>query len=168
MLGSVMATPQDLESQMAARTDEQLLEVVARPMDWIPEAIAAANTELQRRGIAVPTSTLDDATLTTPPASELPENLEFLTSLGIGGGLLLQVMSGIFQLIDDPSAFFLSVMGRVMGTILLVWGCKNFAVGKGYSKWFGALGMLSCLGPIVLLLLPDRRKKFDDQATERQ
>ena len=34
----------------------------------------------------------------------------------------------------------------------------NYAEGKGHSKWLGLLGLLSRLGLIVLILLPDHHK----------
>jgi len=31
------------------------------------------------------------------------------------------------------------------------------AQSKGYSKWWGAAGILSCVGPLLLTILPNRR-----------
>lgn len=45
------------------------------------------------------------------------------------------------------------------GMIFFIWGCMNYAEGKGHSKWLGLLGLLSCPGLIVLMCLPDRHKQ---------
>ena len=55
----------------------------------------------------------------------------------------------------------LSVLGdalSVVGFGLFTWGCVNYAQGKGYSPWLGLLGLLSGIGLIVLVILPDKYK----------
>ena len=34
----------------------------------------------------------------------------------------------------------------------------SYCEGKGYSKWLGLLGLLSIIGLLVLVFLPDRHK----------
>ena len=34
----------------------------------------------------------------------------------------------------------------------------NYAAGKGHSKLLGLLGLLSCIGLLILIFLPDRHK----------
>ena len=46
----------------------------------------------------------------------------------------------------------LLVMG--LGTLLLIWGLTYYARMRGQSAWWGLLGLLSCLGMVLLLLLP--------------
>ena len=46
-----MSTPQELAGQMAQKTDQQLLDMVARPAYWIPRQLDAAKAELQKRNI---------------------------------------------------------------------------------------------------------------------
>jgi hypothetical protein len=44
---------------------------------------------------------------------------------------------------------------------VLVWGCMNYAEGKGHSKWVGLVGLAGCIGLIVPVILPDQHKEFD-------
>ena len=39
---------------------------------------------------------------------------------------------------------------------MFTWGCINYAQGKGYPGALGLLGLLSCIGLIILVCLPDR------------
>jgi hypothetical protein len=44
------------------------------------------------------------------------------------------------------------------GVGLFLWGCAQYAQGKGYSPYWGALGLLYLLGLLVLVFMPDRHK----------
>jgi uncharacterized membrane protein YhaH (DUF805 family) len=46
-----MSTPQELAGQMAQKTDQQLLDMFAKPEDWLPEALDAAKVELRQRNV---------------------------------------------------------------------------------------------------------------------
>ena len=53
------------------------------------------------------------------------------------------------------------MMGVAMligGAIAFVWGCVQYAKGKGYAGYWGALGVLWLLGLLVLVFLPARNK----------
>ncbi|MGA9452763.1 MAG: hypothetical protein WBW41_15630 [Verrucomicrobiia bacterium] len=50
-----MNAPENLATQMANKTSDQLLAMFKQPDDWLPEALDAAKTELQRRGVEVST-----------------------------------------------------------------------------------------------------------------
>ena len=39
---------------------------------------------------------------------------------------------------------------------MFIWGCMNYAEGKGHSKEVGLLGVAGIVGLIVLIVLPDR------------
>lgn len=39
-----------------------------------------------------------------------------------------------------------------------IWGCYNEAKGKGYPGWLGLLGILTLIGFIILIVLPDKKK----------
>jgi hypothetical protein len=49
-------------------------------------------------------------------------------------------------------------LGVVAGLVLLVIGLCYYAKSKGYNALFGLLGLLSCLGLIILAVLPDKTK----------
>jgi hypothetical protein len=54
---------------------------------------------------------------------------------------------------------YLLVAGVLLGGILLILALCDFAKAKGYSGFVGLLlGLCSCLGLVVLVLLPDRTK----------
>ncbi|HTV41525.1 MAG TPA: hypothetical protein VMF08_13165 [Candidatus Sulfotelmatobacter sp.] len=42
------------------------------------------------------------------------------------------------------------------GGVLFMFGLGFFAKGKGYSGLFGLLGLLTCIGLLIVLLLPDK------------
>ncbi|MGP8201935.1 MAG: hypothetical protein ACLQU4_20785 [Limisphaerales bacterium] len=57
-----MSTPQDLEKQMAEKTEQELQAMFAKPDDWTPEALSGARAELQKRKITIVTqSTKQDS-----------------------------------------------------------------------------------------------------------
>jgi hypothetical protein len=78
-------------------------------------------------------------------------------NIGIGIGVIIQ-----------PSRFILVHKGIVsadvgqliwlIGVLCFIWGCMNYAEGKGSSKWFGLLGILSLIGLLALFFLPDQHK----------
>ena len=47
---------------------------------------------------------------------------------------------------------------QLTGLALFVWGCGRYSMAKGYSSWFGALGLFSLIGLIILTLFPDNHK----------
>ena len=74
------------------------------------------------------------------------------SNYGIAIGLLLQIAS-------------VPLGGTIIATLVLcagagffIYGCCCYAIGKGYSGGFGLLGVLSLLGLIILVLLPDKQK----------
>lgn len=79
------------------------------------------------------------------------------TNLGVGCGVALQIAS---TYVAPPSSAVL----MIVGWIAFIWGCSEYARGKGHSPWFGALGLLSLLGLIVLAVMPDRHKELSASA----
>jgi uncharacterized membrane protein len=79
------------------------------------------------------------------------------TNIGVGVGIILQVI-GRMLVLRNPDLALIALILTLVGLVFFVWGCMNYAVGKGHSKWLGLLGLLSCIGLIVLIFLPDRNK----------
>jgi hypothetical protein len=79
------------------------------------------------------------------------------TNIGIGVGIILQLSRFILvrQGIIPPD---LGIVIWAFGAAFFIWGCMNYAEGKGSSKWFGLLGILSLIGLLGLFFLPDRHK----------
>jgi hypothetical protein len=80
------------------------------------------------------------------------------TNIGVGFGWIAIALSGYaFR----SSAFGGPMVGYVVlltGIGLFLWGCGQYAQGKGYSPYWGALGLLYLLGLLVLVFMPDRHK----------
>ena len=80
------------------------------------------------------------------------------TNLGVGIGLVISIAQ-IFLVRSHILSPLLGIIMNWVGLGILVWGCMNYAEGKGHSKWFGLLGILSCIGLLILVFMPDRNKK---------
>jgi hypothetical protein len=44
----------------------------------------------------------------------------------------------------------------LVGLVIFIWGCMQMAMEKGYSKWLGLLGFFSCIGLLILMVLPEK------------
>ena len=59
---------------------------------------------------------------------------------------------------------WLSVFGAITGCVLLIVGLCYYAKAKGYTAVLGLLGLLSCIGLLILAVLPDKTKGLDENA----
>ena len=73
-------------------------------------------------------------------------------NLWIGIGLLLQF--GSLLVIPEP----INALGILAGFVMILIGCGNYAIAKGYSGLLGILGIGSILGLVILICLPDKNK----------
>jgi hypothetical protein len=81
------------------------------------------------------------------------------------GGVLVCMGIGFSQL--GPDFWFLGTAVQMGGSSLFLWGCVNFARWKGYSGWYGFCGQFLLLGLLILICMPNRRKRlFQDQPPE--
>jgi hypothetical protein len=81
------------------------------------------------------------------------------TSMSVGGsGLVLQIFGGTMHGVSG-------LVASLMGLGLLVAGLSSYARMRGHSQWFGAFGLLGCIGVVILVLLP--KKCFNCGATTR-
>jgi hypothetical protein len=79
------------------------------------------------------------------------------TNMGVGGGLLLQLLGVTLFFTGETGA--LIGLGMILGSIpVFLWGCMNYSAGKGHSKYIGLLGLAGLLGLLVLVVLPDQHK----------
>ena len=79
------------------------------------------------------------------------------TNIGIAIGLILEIVGNVIRM-QMPNLALVGAIIALVGAVFFIWGCMNYAVGKGYSQFLGLLGLLSCIGLIVLVLLPDKNK----------
>ena len=97
------------------------------------------------------------------------KSLQTASNLKIGGALLLVVLVTIFFMGQGftPDQFrtgegitggmlALFHFCRVIIYVLFIWGCVDYGRSKGYSGWFGLLGLLACFGLLALVLMPDK------------
>jgi hypothetical protein len=92
-------------------------------------------------------------------ARSIPTEYRTRANLGVGIGLLLQ-LAGLY--LADGAPGMVGWLLIVISLPALVWGCMNYAEGKGYPKLIGALGIAGMLGLIVLIVLPNQRPPWSD------
>ncbi len=76
------------------------------------------------------------------------------TYWGIGTGLALMVLGVILGGALNEN---LAKIGFV-GYIIVIWGCCQYAMSKGYKWTVGLLGLGFLLGLLILMFLPDKHK----------
>jgi hypothetical protein len=77
------------------------------------------------------------------------------TNIGVGAAILLQVGA---KLLMNHGYAGIGYAVTIAAGVLFVWGCGQYAKAKGYSTWFGLLGLLYLLGLVVLVFFPDKYK----------
>ncbi|MBP9890827.1 MAG: hypothetical protein KBG84_02890 [Planctomycetes bacterium] len=80
----------------------------------------------------------------------------------LGLGLLIQVGGSFLREIN----WGLTLACLAIGAALLIVGCMYYAVGKGYRRELGLLGLLSVFGVIALIYLPDKEKDAPPAAAD--
>lgn len=76
-------------------------------------------------------------------------------NIGIGVGILLVVIGLVLMVVLPP----LGLLVRLTGGGFYFWGCYNYAIAKGWNGWFGVFLGLTCIGILVMVLLPDKDAK---------
>ena len=77
------------------------------------------------------------------------------TNIGVGFGILLQVAGRMMAERGSPEV---GLIVALAGVAIFIWGCGQYAKGKGHSMWFGALGLLSVIGLVILVVMSDKHK----------
>lgn len=70
-------------------------------------------------------------------------------------GYVLMVAGNFMALIPDAGAV-IGLLLSLIGLLVHVAGCTKYAEAKGHSKLMGLLGLLTCVGLVILLMLPVR------------
>lgn len=86
----------------------------------------------------------------------LPEK-KTKTNIGVGMGIILQLAGLILTRMGNTAAV-LGLLLTLVGVVPFIWGCMNYAEGKGHSKWVGLVGVAGIIGLVVLIVLPDQHK----------
>jgi hypothetical protein len=82
----------------------------------------------------------------------LPEK-KTKANIGVGIGCVIQAGSFLFGPADIRAIVLI-----LLSMPVFIWGCMNYAEGKGHSKWVGLVGLAGIIGLIVLIVLPDQDK----------
>jgi hypothetical protein len=79
-------------------------------------------------------------------------------NIGVGLGILIVPFGKWLTYSQNPAVVYPGLLVWSTGGVLLVWGCSQYAKGKGYSPFWGFLGLLYIIGFVVLFFFPDRHK----------
>ncbi len=79
------------------------------------------------------------------------------TNIGVGIGIVFQAaaLSLVWAQPRGIAAIFPPVI-ILISMPVFIWGCMNYAEGKGQSKWVGVVGLAGLIGLMVLIILPDQ------------
>jgi hypothetical protein len=88
-----------------------------------------------------------------------------LGGMGICGGILVHVAGMNSYAFHAPWPLTIGLWS--VATVLLTFGCTNYAKGKGYNPLIGLTAIFPPLGLVVVSLLPDRRKQEPDAAMQQ-
>jgi hypothetical protein len=80
------------------------------------------------------------------------------TNLGVGIGMFIQLAAVGWSTAGSAPTIDIQILA-FLGLGFFVWGCMSYAEGKGHSKWLGFLGLLSFIGLLILVCLPDHHKQ---------
>jgi len=82
-------------------------------------------------------------------------------------GLTIQTLGYIVaNVMVEPLMALFFLLVSVAGTVLLLVGLGYYAKAKGHSPVWGLLGLLSCVGIVVLAVLPDKLKQNSDHGLD--
>ncbi len=78
------------------------------------------------------------------------------TNIGVGLGIVGEIVGRVLWQSGSvaPGTIIL-----IAGFMVFIWGCSQYSKAKGHSPWFGAFGVLSLIGLLVLFFLTDRHKE---------
>jgi len=92
--------------------------------------------------------------------TSMPLQQKTKANTGVGIGFVLQ-LAGLFLSGAGQVGALIGLLLILASLPVFIWGCLNYAEGKGHSKWVGLVGIAGILGLIVLMVLPDQH----DEAT---
>jgi rhodanese-related sulfurtransferase len=134
---------ENLAAQMADKTNDQLVEMLKQPDDWLPEALDVARTELQRRGIDTSTITVGPPLMPAgqhpipawQPSARILFRLRLVSALLLAASffILLYVLIGSHGNTQKISDLLVNLVGKSGIAAFLLW----FSFGK--KKGFGVL-----------------------------
>ena len=103
-------------------------------------------------GIGLLLAAVRHTTTSMPPQQKTKANI------GVGIGFVLQ-LAGLFLCMAGDQRALSGLLLIFASVPMMIWGCLNYAEGKGHSKWIGLVGIAGILGLIVLMVLPDKHEE---------
>lgn len=90
------------------------------------------------------------------------ERYKTRTNVGVGVGVGSQLVGGYLMETEGGSdvKVLVGMALFLLGLVFFVWGCISYAAGKGQNKALGLLGLLSCVGLVILVILPDHHREL--------
>ena len=80
--------------------------------------------------------------------------------------MVLQMVGSYVRLVPGEGPHVIVAwMFMLSGTAVLLWGCMRYLKAKGYPRWLGVLGLCTCLGVLIVFLLPNRRTRDGSDVT---
>lgn len=82
------------------------------------------------------------------------------SNIGVGIGIVLEIAGRVMLGIARENITLGAIGGvtLLVGVVFFIWGCMSYAEAKGYSALLGLLGLFSCVGLLILIILPDKNK----------
>jgi len=127
---------EDLAAQMVDKTNDQLVEMLKQPDDWLPEALDVARAELQRRGIDTSTINVGPPPMPAvqPPIPAWQPSARLVFRLRMVSALLLTVSVFIFVFVlrgtnGDVQKISVLITDWVLKSAMIAWALW-FVFGK--------------------------------------
>jgi drug/metabolite transporter (DMT)-like permease len=79
------------------------------------------------------------------------------TNIGVGIGVILQLTALLVSRIGAGPPLVVPLL-LLVSVPVFVWGCMNYAEGKGRSKWLGLVGVAGIIGLAVLTIFPEQHE----------
>jgi hypothetical protein len=77
-------------------------------------------------------------------------------NIGVGVGFVIELVGTGLLRVEGDVPFVLGRVVYLIGIALCVWGCVHWCQAKGHWGILGLLGILSCVGFMIILSLPDK------------
>ena len=88
----------------------------------------------------------------------MPPQKRTNTNIGVGVGFILQ-LGGLCLFTGGQGRALIGLLLIFASLPAFIWGCLNYAEGKGHSKWLGVVGVAGIIGLIILIGLPDQHEE---------
>ena len=89
-------------------------------------------------------------------------------NLGIVASIGVSIPAYYAQQSHELGLQILAIPFGLVATGLWFWACGQYVIGKGRSPWLALLGLLSCIGLLVLVLIPDAAVEGGEPSEEEE